>query len=312
MRFAIAELQDHDDEENYEEESNASASTRTGSAPAKKQKLAHRPETEYPQSVSIAAILKAGQLVKPKERRRVTFAIEAFDVKKREWSSLESLEILVETEKFSSGGFRDAFKGVTGVALSSTNGQHQTWVVKTYKPNAIKAIEDTMQSNLEDHTRKQVQMHTAAREITKCFASKVPSNFGACFKYNKVYYTVFDGNPATIEEFVEGEFQKYINNTGKVCKPVDCTDEEEVVIDKAECLVHYSYDSSKKKLMLLDIQGSHYNLYDPEIATEELMCSESSEIYFCCGNLSTMSINFFKETHICNKYCKMMNLPSPF
>ena len=83
------------------------------------------------------------------------------------------------------------------------------------------------------------------------------------------------------------------------------------VIDKAECLVHYSYDSSKKKLMLLDIQGSHYNLYDPEIATEELMCSESSEIYFCCGNLSTMSINFFKETHICNKYCKMMNLRSP-
>ena len=60
-----------------------------------------------------------------------------------------------------------------------------------------------------------------------------------------------------------------------------------------------------------DIQGSHYNLYDPEIATEELMCSESSEIYFCCGNLSTMSINFFKETHICIKYCKMMNLPSP-
>ena len=44
-----------------------------------------------------------------------------------------------------SGGFRDAFKGVTGVALSSTNAQHQTWVVKTYKPNAIKAIENTMQ-----------------------------------------------------------------------------------------------------------------------------------------------------------------------
>ena len=52
MRFAIAELQDHDNEESYEEESNASASTCTASAPAKKQKLAHMPETEYPQSVS--------------------------------------------------------------------------------------------------------------------------------------------------------------------------------------------------------------------------------------------------------------------
>lgn len=150
-------------------------------------------------------------------------------------------------------------------------------------------------------------MYIVVREIIKCFVLKVFFNFGVCFKYNKVYYIVFDGNLVIIEEFVEGEFQKYINNIGKVCKLVDCIDEEEVVIDKVECLVYYSYDLSKKKFMLFDIQGSYYNLYDLEIVIEEFMCFESLEIYFCCGNFFIMSINFFKEIYICNKYCKMMN-----
>lgn len=287
MRLAIEDLQDHDDDKNYEREHHSSANTRTGGhgVPTKKQKQLHQPQTEYPQSVSIAAILKAGQLVKPKEKNRVTFAIEAFDVKKQEWTGMESLEILVETEKFSSGGFRDAYKGVT---LNTHDMQHQTWVIKTYNSNAIKAIEETLQTNLANHTRKHVQMHSAAREITKCFAGKVPSKFGECFNYNKVYYTSYNGNPATIEEFVEGKFQKYINNTGKVSKPDNSTDED--LLEKAECLVHFSYDSSNKKLMVLDLQGSNYNLYDPEIATEDLMNADSSEEYFCCGNLSTMAI----------------------
>ena len=73
---------------------------------------------------------QAGKLVMPKERKRVTFPVETFDVKKPAWTSMEYLEIWLETEKFSSGGFSDAFKGVT---LSSNNEQPHTWV-KTYNP----------------------------------------------------------------------------------------------------------------------------------------------------------------------------------
>ena len=117
MRFAVADLQDQGDDEIYEGGDNASKSSHIEDVPIKKHKHIHRPETEYPDSVSIDAILKAGQL--PKERKRVTFPIEVFDVKKQEWASMESLE----TEKFSSGVFRDAFKGVT---LSSNNEQQHT------------------------------------------------------------------------------------------------------------------------------------------------------------------------------------------
>ena len=78
------------------------------------------------------------------------------------------------------------------------------------------------------------------------------------------------------------------------------------IIDKAECLVHYSHIQSSKKLMLVDPQGAGYHLYDPEIATSELR-AESGEAYFCCGNVSYLSIEEFMDNHICNKFCAMVN-----
>ena len=41
--------------------------------------------------------------------------------------------------------------------------------------------------------------------------------------------------------------------------------------------------------MVLDIQGSGYKLYDPEIVTTDLMETNdtSHEVHVCAGNLST-------------------------
>jgi hypothetical protein len=58
---------------------------------------------------------------------------------------------------------------------------------------------------------------------------------------------------------------KYINNTGELC-----TEPNEEYSQKAECLAHFSFVKSDKKLILLDIQGSGGNLYDPEVASLEL------------------------------------------
>ena len=67
--------------------------------------------------------------------------------------------------------------------------------------------------------------------------------------------------------------------------------------EKSECLVHYSYVVTDHKLMLLDIQGSESTLYDPEIATEEIMDADGKEVYFCCGNCSTLAIEAFLSDH---------------
>ena len=61
------------------------------------------------------------------------------------------------------------------------------------------------------------------------------------------------------------EFSKYINSTGKTC--VDPTD---AMAQKAECLTHFTYERSKKNLMLVNIQGSGFDLFDPEIVSTDL------------------------------------------
>ena len=122
--------------------------------------------------------------------------------------------------------------------------------------------------------------------------------------------TIEKSKPVTIEEYVEGEFQKYVNNNG-VCitSPAEQFDE---IYGKAQCLVHFSYQISERKLMLLDIQGSSFKLYDPEIATTDLIANDASssskEVNFCAGNLSYIAIDSFKSKHICNIYCEMMSL----
>ena len=82
-----------------------------------------------------------------------------------------------------------------------------------------------------------------------------------------------DGEYVTIEEFIDGDFTKYLNNTGLVCGNRS-TDE----CKKAECLTRYSYEKSSEKLMLLDIQGSMYTLFDPEIASATLLIDLVLEI----------------------------------
>lgn len=83
--------------------------------------------------------------------------------------------------------------------------------------------------------------------------------------------------------------------------------EKTTFCQKAECLVHYSFEKSDRKLMLLDIQGAGDYLCDPEIASSELL-SEEDEYQFCIGNLSVEAINKVCLTHSCNTYCKSIGV----
>ena len=148
-------------------------------------------ETRYPNSVSIELLLKAGQLVKPKVKNQVSLRLEKFHLDEQEWVSLEnSLDLLVDAQKFSSGGFRDAFLGVTK--------DKEKWVINKYHERAVNTITGTLNLTLEDHTRKQAQMHSV-RHLTKVFSNKVPHKFGECFTFNRAYYTVYQGQPCNCQ-----------------------------------------------------------------------------------------------------------------
>ena len=64
---------------------------------------------------------------------------------------------------------------------------------------------------------------------------------------------------------------------------------------------------SGEQLIVVDIQGVGFCLFDPEIASVKLY-DEDRSIYFCAGNLSINAIETFLMQHKCNKFCKLLKL----
>ncbi len=141
------------------------------------------------------------------------------------------------------------------------------------------------------------------RAVAKKVQDSGDNNYGRFLKCNQIYYGELEsGECITLEEFIEGKFTKYMNNTGKLC--VGPMNE---VGQKAENLAHFSYEKSDQKLMITDIQGSGYTLFDPEIASADVLDGDAN-ILFCAGNLTSFAINEFKANHVCNEYCRMARL----
>ena len=111
----------------------------------------------------------------------------------------------------------------------------------------------------------------------------------------------------TIEEFISGSFNKYINNNGKVFGGRN-TDSE--ICKKSACLVQHSYERSNMELMVVDIQGCEYMLCDPEIASKIIISDDpvDREYLFTTGNLSVQAQDNFIASHSCNMYCSLLGL----
>ena len=84
------------------------------------------------------------------------------------------------------------------------------------------------------------------------------------------------------------------------------SDEHLVIIQKAECFMHFSYEMTNKELLVVDLQGVGFELCDPEIACKVLL--EDDELNLCAGNLSQNTIEtFLIITHSTN-FAKCLGL----
>ena len=225
-----------------------------------------------------------------------------FDLGSMTWCSTPvKVNFVADKDPLGTGGFRQAFK-----ATSKTEGfDHTTWVIKKYLFKTVSDIEYLGQT-IEQHTKKIVQMHSLARNFTARLQQEVEKadlvdQFGPVFAYKKIYFGKCAGECVTIEEFIAGTFEKHINNTGDICG-----DENSDVCQKAQCFVHYTYERSDKQLMVIDIQGCGYTLFDPEVASKEI--STDGEHLFCTGNLSSSAIDDSTSVHVCNQFCKLLKL----
>eukprot|EP00112_Aurelia_sp_Birch-Aquarium-sp1_P011464 Seg2410.5 transcript_id=Seg2410.5/GoldUCD/mRNA.D3Y31 product="Transient receptor potential cation channel subfamily M member 6" protein_id=Seg2410.5/GoldUCD/D3Y31 len=218
------------------------------------------PRKIFPKSISVSEMLNLGKVVMQTDVKE-TVEVYKFDMENTYWTVIpEIVDFPLAKSHFSEGGFRKAFK-----ATSPTIGYSGTWVIKRYKQETLETITKLLGQTVEEHTKKVIQMHSLARNFCQQLSKRVtevcPVEFGKVPSYGDIFLGKIQDEVVSIEQYVSGDFVKYINNTGKVDQSLD------EVGEKMECLAHYSYEKSEKQLMLLDIQGSCYNLYDPEIAS---------------------------------------------
>ena len=244
-------------------------------------------------SVPLSQMIELGKLIPP-SREVVTVQMEEFDVQTRSWREPFEATISLDINKFATGGCRDAYKA------TAMKGLYGNLVVKRYRADQIEAL-NRLFASAESHTRKTVQMHVLAHHFAALLHNELPVGYGKSFKYTKLYYSKIKDEYVTIEQYIEGKFTKYVNNTGDIIN-----NEKEVGL-KAEAFAHYSFVKSGKQLMVLDLQGVEFQLCDPEIASTKLYADDSS-IYFCAGNLAAKAIDTFFAQHQCNKFCELLNL----
>ena len=253
---------------------------------------------EVPKSISISQMMNLGKVL---SKDMTMIEVFNFDFDAQMWSSVpQTIEMSMEPHKFAEGGFRDAYK-----AVGTSPGFKGKWVVKIYKQSTLECIKQLGQTP-EMQAKKCVQTNSLAQHFVNLFhhsASKVTNPiFGSTFQYNDVFLCKLPSQEyATMERFVEGTFEKYINNNGII---IDSKNSDMNL--KAAAFVHFTFEKSHRKLMVVDIQGCGYKLLDPEIATTTLQ--ENDEYLFCAGNLSILAINNFSEEHKCNKFCEGLDL----
>ena len=202
-----------------------------------------------PKSLSLVEMLKLGKVI-----HQISTSVEVFtfDLQGVSWSSTPQIvDFTIDQEPFGTGGFRKAFKATS----LERNYWNTTWVVKRYLPKSLEEIKATGQTP-EQHTRKVVQMHYFARNFAAKLKGELEAKdnlwlFGETFSYSKIMLGKITAEQEyiTVEEYLEGNFEKHINNNGDICGTNKCLRE------KAECLAHFSFERSNKEIMVVDIQG---------------------------------------------------------
>jgi len=97
-----------------------------------------------------------------------------------------------------------------------------------------------------------------------------------------------------IESEMQGQYRKWNSNNGYVnpstCRPCEV----------AQAFSHFSYEKSKQKEMVVDIQGDDYTYTDPQLH------SQSQE--FGRADRGMSGVKEFFKTHNCNFICKALHL----
>lgn len=179
------------------------------------------------------------------------------------------------------------------------------YIVKAFRQEVVRA----WQKYFHDSTAlqlclREIQQQRAAQKMMEMFNQVKPDDMCHSPRFLDVSLVLWhsSGQWLTIERNMSGEFRKYNNNTGEEITP--CCSLEEMLL----AFSHWTFEYSRRELLVLDIQGVGEELTDPTVIMADDQSGSRSEMLFGPDNLGDAAINGFLQKHSCGSCCHKLGL----
>jgi hypothetical protein len=202
--------------------------------------------------------------------------------------SITELTIRKRSRPFAQGALRVAFYARTAASANR-------FVVKSFKKGGKRL------AHLAEDMRCQA--------LCKAFALDFNALLGEEDSIDFIVTTCLKGKSGmasgdeclSLEPFIEGTYVKYNNNCGFVNKdnPYDRHNQA------AQAFSHFTFERSRGRFLVSDLQGVGNLLTDPVIHT-----SDPERFKLADANLGKEGFKFFFSTHVCNSICSKLGLKS--
>uniref|UniRef100_A0A3Q1EW81 non-specific serine/threonine protein kinase n=1 Tax=Acanthochromis polyacanthus TaxID=80966 RepID=A0A3Q1EW81_9TELE len=179
------------------------------------------------------------------------------------------------------------------------------YVVKAFRPEVVRAWQRYFHgSTAQQLCLREIQQQRAAQKMMQVFNQVKPDDIHHSPRFLDVSLVLMHSNGQwlTIERNMCGDFRKYNNNTGEEIAP--CCSLEEVLL----AFSHWTYEYSRRELLVLDIQGVGEELTDPTVIMADDQSGSRGEMLFGPDNLGDAAINGFLQKHSCSVCCRRLGL----
>uniref|UniRef100_M4AM94 non-specific serine/threonine protein kinase n=1 Tax=Xiphophorus maculatus TaxID=8083 RepID=M4AM94_XIPMA len=224
------------------------------------------------------------------------------------WSSrVQSamLKPLSSEEGSLDGGLRQGSRMLCTWAEQDVLQPGQIYVVKAFKPEVIRAWQRYFHgSTALQLCLREIQQQRAAQKMMQVFNQIKPKDMHHSPRFLDVCLVLrhSNGQWLTIERNLIGNFRKYNNNTGEEIAP--CCSLEDTLL----AFSHWTYEYSRREMLVLDIQGVGEELTDPTVVMADDQSCSRGEVLFGPDNLGDVAINGFLQKHSCNLCCHRLGL----